>query len=126
MGLSGRELAGRMTLQAQKFGAQLSTPREVVKLEFENGYPVLYLDHDKCVSAKCLLIATGASYRRLNAEGREQFEGVGVYYDATPIEAELCGGSLVVVVGGANSAAQRQEFLLNIAGKYSCFFLAAV
>ena len=117
MGLSGRELAGRMTLQAQKFGAQLSTPREVVKLEFENGYPVLYLDHDKCVSAKCLLIATGASYRRLNAEGREQFEGVGVYYDATPIEAELCGGSLVVVVGGANSAGQATVFLAEHARK---------
>ena len=117
MGLSGHELAGRMTLQARKFGAQISTPSEVQKLEFENGYPVLHLDHEKRVSARCLLIATGASYSRLNVEGREQFEGVGVYYDATPIEAQMCGGSLVVVVGGANSAGQATVFLAEHARK---------
>jgi thioredoxin reductase (NADPH) len=117
MGLSGRELAGRMALQAQKFGAQISTPCEVVKLEFENGYPLLNLKDDKCVSAKCLLIASGASYRRLNVEGRDQFEGVGVYYDATPMEAQMCGGALVVVVGGANSAGQAAVFLAEHASK---------
>ena len=117
MGLSGSTLAGQMVLQAQKFGAQISTPSEVLKLEFENGYPVLHLDHDKRVSAKCLLIASGASYRRLNVEGCEQFEGVGVYYDATPMEAQMCGGSLVVVVGGANSAGQAAVFLAEHARK---------
>jgi thioredoxin reductase (NADPH) len=117
MGLSGSTLAGQMVLQAQKFGAQISTPCEVCKLEFENGYPVLHLDNDKRVSAKCLLIATGASYCRLEVEGLEQFEGVGVYYDATPMEAQMCDGSLVVVVGGANSAGQATVFLAEHARK---------
>jgi thioredoxin reductase (NADPH) len=117
MGLSGSKLAGQMVLQAQKFGAHITTPCEVCKLEFENGYPILHLDNDKRVSAKCLLIASGASYRRLNVEGREQFEGVGVYYDATPMEAQMCGGELVVVVGGANSAGQATVFLAEHASK---------
>jgi thioredoxin reductase (NADPH) len=117
MGLSGSTLAGQMVLQAQKFGAQISTPCEVCKLEFENGYPLLNLDNDKCVSAKSLLIASGASYRRLNVEGREKFEGVGVYYDATPMEAQMCNGALVVVVGGANSAGQATVFLAEHARK---------
>ncbi|HEY3197957.1 MAG TPA: FAD-dependent oxidoreductase [Nitrospirales bacterium] len=117
MGLAGSTLAGQMVLQAQKFGAQISTPCEVCKLEFENGYPLLSLDNDKCVSAKCLLIASGASYRRLNVEGREKFEGVGVYYDATPMEAQMCNDALVVVVGGANSAGQATVFLAEHARK---------
>lgn len=117
MGLSGSALAGQMVLQAQKFGAHITTPCEVLKLEFENGYPVIHLDTEKRVSAKCLLIATGASYRRLEVEGREEFEGLGVYYDATPMEAQMCGGSLVVVVGGANSAGQAAVFLAEHARK---------
>src|SRR5207245_10675469 len=95
----------------------ISTPSEVLKLEFENGYPVLHLDHGTRVSAKCLLIATGASCCRLDVEGREQFEGVGVYYDATPMEAQMCNGALVVVVGGANSAGQAAVFLAEHAWK---------
>jgi len=117
MGHSGSKLAGQMVLQALKFGAQISTPSEVLKLEFENGYPLLNLKDDKCVSAKCLLIASGASYRRLNVEGRDQFEGVGVYYDATLMEAQMCEGELVVVVGGANSAGQATVFLAEHARK---------
>ena len=117
MGLSGSKLAGQMVLQAQKFGAHITTPCEVQKLEFENGYPILHLDNDKRASARCLLIASGASYRRLNVEGREQFEGVGVYYDATPMEAQMCDGELVVVVGGANSAGQATVFLAEHASK---------
>jgi thioredoxin reductase (NADPH) len=117
MGLSGNTLAGQMVLQAQRFGAQISTPCEVQKLEFENGYPVIHLDNEKRVSAKCLLIATGASYCRLEVEGRAQFEGVGVYYDATPMEAQMCDDSLVVVVGAANSAGQATVFLAEHARK---------
>ena len=117
MGLSGSKLAGQMVLQAQKFGAHITTPCEVQKLEFENGFPILHLDNYKRASARCLLIASGASYRRLNVEGREQFEGVGVYYDATPMEAQMCEGELVVVVGGANSAGQATVFLAEHASK---------
>jgi thioredoxin reductase (NADPH) len=111
MGLSGDELAARITLQAQKFGAHISTPCEVRKLEFENGYPLLSLDDGKHASAKCLLITTGASYRRLNIDAGARFEGLGVYYAATPMEAQLCCGSDAVVVGGANSAGQAAVFL---------------
>jgi thioredoxin reductase (NADPH) len=111
MGLSGEELAARITLQAQKFGAQISTPCEVRSLSFDDGYPVIHIDDDRRISSKCLLIATGASYRRLNIEGGERFDGVGVYYAATPMESQMCADSTVVVVGGANSAGQAAVFL---------------
>ena len=117
MGLSGDELAARIMLQAEKFGAQISTPCEVHKLEFENGYPVLSLDNDKNATAKCLLIATGASYQRLKVDGGAQFEGIGVYYAATPMEAQVFSGSDVVVVGGANSAGQAAVFLAERASR---------
>jgi len=116
-GLSGDELAGRITLQAQKFGAQISTPCEVRKLEFENSYPVLYLEDENRVSARSVLIATGASYRRLDVPGCERFEGIGVYFAATPMEAQACVSSPVVIVGGANSAGQAAVFLAERASR---------
>jgi thioredoxin reductase (NADPH) len=72
---------------------------------------VLHLDGDEKITAKCLLIATGADYRLLNVEGCQRFEGCGVYYAATPIEAQMCRGSDVMVVGGGNSAGQAAVFL---------------
>src|SRR5262249_304965 len=111
MGLSGDDLAARITLQAQKFGAHISTPCEARKLEFENGYPILHLDDGTRVSARCLLIATGASYSRLEIDGCKRFEGVGIYYAATPMEAQMHCGSQVVVVGGANSGGEAAVFL---------------
>ena len=72
---------------------------------------MLHLDGGETVDAKCLLIATGAEYRRLGVEGCEQFEGCGVYYAATPNEAQMCRGADVVVVGGGNSAGQAAVFL---------------
>ena len=111
MGLSGEELAARIALQAQKFGAQISTPSEVRKLAFENGYPILHLEDGHRVSAKSVLIASGASYRRLSVPGGERFDGVGVYYAATLMEAHMCANAQVLVVGGANSAGQAAVFL---------------
>jgi thioredoxin reductase (NADPH) len=116
-GLSGEELAERAVLQARKFGAQLSTPSRVMKLEFDTAYSVLHLDDGEEVSAKCLLIATGADYRRLDVEGRERFDGAGVYYAATRTEALMCRGSQVVVVGGGNSAGQAAVFLSDHVSK---------
>jgi thioredoxin reductase (NADPH) len=110
-GLTGRELADRAVLQANKFGARLSVPAPVAGLTFDNAYPVLHLDDDWTVTAKCLLIATGADYRRLSVEGCERYEGRGVYYAATPNEAQMCRGSEVAVVGGGNSAGQAAVFL---------------
>ena len=72
---------------------------------------MLRLDGDETVTAKCLIIATGAEYRLLNVEGCDRFEGCGVYYAATPVEAKMCRGSEVVVVGGGNSAGQAAFFL---------------
>ena len=110
-GLTGSELAGRAILQANKFGAHLSVPTPVNRLAFENAYTIVHLDGGDAVTAKTLLIATGANYRRLGVEGSDRFEGTGVYYAATVAEANLCRGTEVVVVGGGNSAGQAAVFL---------------
>lgn len=110
-GVMGSELAGRAILQANKFGARLSVPTPVNQLAFESAYTIVHLDEDETVTAKCLLIATGADYRRLGVEGSGRFEGTGVYYAATLAEARLCGGQQVVIVGGGNSAGQAAVFL---------------
>ena len=116
-GLTGSELAGRAVLQANKFGAHLSVPTPVTRLEFDKAYPVLRLDGGETVAAKCLLIASGAEYRRLGVEGCARYEGTGVYYAATPNEAKLCRGRQVVLVGGGNSAGQAAVFLAAHARK---------
>src|SRR5437763_8525748 len=103
-GITGSELAERAVLQADKFGAQLPVPTPVTRLTFDNAYAVLHLDGGETVTGKCLLIATGAEYRRLGVEGCEPLEGRGVYYAATPAEAQLCRGSEAVVIGGGTSA----------------------
>jgi len=110
-GISGADLASRAIIQAQKFGAQFSSPSAAVRLEFKNNSPAVWFDDGEHVSARCILIATGANYRQLNVPGREQFESSGVYYAATQIEAQLCRGSEVIVVGGGNSAGQAAMFL---------------
>ena len=110
-GISGAELATRAILQAQKFGAQFSSPSPVARLTFEKDHAVLWLDDGQQISTRCVLIATGAEYRKLDVPMREQFEGLGIYYAATPTELQLCRGSEVMVVGGGNSAGQAVMFL---------------
>ena len=116
-GVTGGELAERAVVQAAKFGARMPVPTPVSSLTFENSYPVLHVDGGETVIAKCVLIATGADYRRLTAEGCQAFEGKGVYYAATLTEAPLCHGAEVVVVGGGNSAGQAAVFLAGVAKK---------
>jgi thioredoxin reductase (NADPH) len=116
-GLSGAELAGRATLQAEKFGAQFSIPSQATKLSFADNMSVLHLANGEEVRAKALIVASGADYRRLDVEHRERFDGAGVYYAATPMEAQMCGGETVVVVGGGNSAGQACLFLAESARK---------
>ncbi|MFL5242187.1 MAG: FAD-dependent oxidoreductase [Gemmataceae bacterium] len=116
-GVTGTELAGRAVIQAKKFGAQLSVPTPVMRLEFDKAYPVLHVDGGETIAAKCLLIASGAEYRRLGVEGCERFEGTGVYYAATPNEVQQCRGADVILVGGGNSAGQAAVFLAQQARK---------
>ncbi|MGZ7023818.1 MAG: FAD-dependent oxidoreductase, partial [Ilumatobacteraceae bacterium] len=110
-GISGGELAERAVVQAEKFGAQITVPNEAVGLEQRNSHYVIRLNDDSEVVASCVLIASGARYRRLEAENIEDFEGTGVYYSATKMEANLCTGDPIAVVGGGNSAGQAAVFL---------------
>jgi thioredoxin reductase (NADPH) len=119
-GVSGGDLTRRAQLQAFRFGAKFSTPSQALSLEFAEGPYGAELHIEGCpatLRAKCVLIATGAEYNRIDAEGREKFEGVGVYYAATAMEARLCRGATVIVAGGGNSAGQAAMFLSESAEK---------
>lgn len=116
-GLTGAELTDRAILQANKFGAHLSIPTPARRVSFENGYSIIDLENGEQITAKCMVIATGAQYRKLDAEGCERFEGTGIYYAATPAEAHLCEGCPAIVVGGGNSAGQAAVFLAGHASK---------
>jgi thioredoxin reductase (NADPH) len=116
-GLSGSELTDRAILQANKFGAFLSIATPVSGLTFDKGYPLVQLEGGDTVATKCLLIATGVDYRRLGLDGEDTFTGRGVYYAATPTEAQMCRGVEVVLVGGGNSAGQAAVFLSAQASK---------
>src|SRR5213082_1254473 len=120
-GISGGDLTYRAQLQAYRFGAKFSTPAQALSLDYHDGEEYrasLQVEGCFCtLRAKCLLIATGADYRRLEAENREQFEGSGVYYAATALEGQLCRGATVVVAGGGNSAGQAAMFLSQGAAK---------
>jgi len=110
-GISGHELAGRAYTQAQKFGVQMLIAKDAKGLACaRRPYAVLIGDGQK-VSARTVVIASGAQYRRLQLENLAKFEGAGVYYGATHLEAQLCGGEEVIVVGGGNSAGQAAVFL---------------
>jgi thioredoxin reductase (NADPH) len=111
MDISGSELTSRATLQAQKFGATISTPSHVTALENDGSHMIVRLDDGDAATAQCVLIATGADYLRLDVPERERFEGLGLYYAATPIELVSCSGADVVVVGAGNSAGQAVMFL---------------
>jgi thioredoxin reductase (NADPH) len=112
MGISGQELAGRAITQAQKFGANIAVAKTAVQFVCEGnaGYAI-NLANGSRVHARAVIIASGVRYRRLDLAELARFEGVGVYYGATTLEARLCRGEEVVIVGGANSAGQAAVFL---------------
>jgi thioredoxin reductase (NADPH) len=110
-GLSGAELAERAVIQAEKFQAALSIPAQAVALESEDGYHSVRLSDGSSVTARAVVIATGVRYRRLPVPDVDRFEGTSVYYAATLVEAHLCVGEPVIVVGGGNSAGQAAVFL---------------
>ncbi|MGH9969863.1 MAG: FAD-dependent oxidoreductase [Pyrinomonadaceae bacterium] len=114
-GISGQDLAGRAYTQAQKFGAQVLIAKDAKRLACDRRPYAVEIDNDQRVPARAVVIATGAQYRRLPLENLSQFEGAGVYYGATHLEAQLCGGEEVIVVGGGNSAGQAAVFLAQTA-----------
>ncbi|MEN3361809.1 MAG: thioredoxin reductase [Mycobacteriales bacterium] len=116
-GLPGAELADRAVIQAQKFGARLAVPADAVGLGERDGYHVVRLADGNSVTARAVLIATGVRYRELAVPRMAEFEGVGVYYAATEIEARVCAHDPVIVVGGGNSAGQAAVFLAQHAAK---------
>jgi thioredoxin reductase (NADPH) len=114
-GISGQELAARAYTQAQKFGAPVLIARQAVKLHCDRIPYVVELDDGSRISARTVIIATGATYRRLSVDNLSRFEGAGVYYAATFMESQLCGGEDVAVVGGGNSAGQAAVYLAQTA-----------
>jgi len=119
-GISGGDLTYSAQLQAYRFGAIFSTPAQALTLAYTGGEHRAILQVEGCnaiLRAKCVIIATGADYHRIEAEGRENFERTGVYYAATVREGNLCRGSTVIVAGGGNSAGQAAMFLSEAAEK---------
>jgi thioredoxin reductase (NADPH) len=116
-GISGQALAGRAYVQAQKFGARMVIPTEVVRLDPTETPLALHLGDGRRVKASTVVVATGARYRRLNVPNLRDFEGRGVWYWASPIEARLCRNEEIILVGGGNSAGQAAVFLRSFAAK---------
>jgi thioredoxin reductase (NADPH) len=114
-GISGQELAGRAYSQAQKFGAQIIIAKDAAQLTCDRKPYMIQVDDGERIPARTVIIATGAEYRRLAVDQLTKFEGAGVYYGATFVEAQLCGGEDVIVVGGGNSAGQAAVFLAQTA-----------
>ena len=114
-GISGRELAGRAYAQAQKFGAEVMIAKGAAELVCENNSYGVRLDDRVTIPARTVVIATGARYHRPSLANLAQFEGAGVYYNATFMEAQLCEGDEAIVVGGGNSAGQAAVFLAQTA-----------
>jgi thioredoxin reductase (NADPH) len=120
-GISGIALMARAYNQAQKFGVEMAIPDEVVALdgvgETQAGRFRLKLSNDERISARSVVIASGARYRRLPVAGLETFEGSSVHYWASPIEAKLCAGQEVALVGAGNSAGQAAVYLASQVSK---------
>jgi thioredoxin reductase (NADPH) len=114
-GISGQELAGRASTQAQKFGAQVLIAKDAKHLACDRKPYAVEIDDGSRVTARVVVIATGAEYRKLPVENLSQFENSGVYYGATFVEAQVCQGEEVIVVGGGNSAGQAAVFLAQTA-----------
>jgi len=117
MGISGNELAGRAAAQAQKFGAKVLVAATVTKLNCDQRPYELSVDCGQVIRARTIVIASGAQYKKPNIENLPKFEGRGIYYGATYIEAQLCGKDDAIVVGGGNSAGQAAVYLSQTVGK---------
>jgi len=115
LGISGQELANRAFVQAEKFGAQIFIARTARGLRCANSPYTVELDDGGLVQGRTIIIATGSRYRKLDLPNIERFEGVGIYYGATQVEAHICQNDEVAIVGGGNSAGQAAVFLAGFA-----------
>jgi len=115
MGISGQELAARAYTQAEKFGAQVIIAKGATRLACDRKPYAIEIGDGQRLPARTVIIAAGAEYRRLPIANLTRFEGAGVYYAATFMEAQLCAGEEVVVVGAGNSAGQAAVFLAQAA-----------
>jgi thioredoxin reductase (NADPH) len=116
-GVSGQELATRAINQAQKFGAKLMVAHQVVRLDCARRPYRVILDDGSALSARTIVISTGAQYKKPSVANLEKFEGQGIYYGATHMESQLCAAEDVIVIGGGNSAGQAAVFLSQTARK---------
>jgi thioredoxin reductase (NADPH) len=121
-GISGEGLTGRTAVQAMRLGARLNAPCEVTGLHAESGFHVVILRDGSEIPARAVIVASGAQYQRLAVEDLERFEGAGVYYAATDLEARVCAGAPVLVIGGGNSAGQAAIYL----GQSNCAVTIAI
>jgi thioredoxin reductase (NADPH) len=110
-GLSGHELAASAIAQSEKFGARIMVARTVVQLNCDERPYRVTLDDGQKIHARSIVLATGAQYNQPSLSNLEQFAGRGIYYNATLMEAQLCGNEPVIVIGGGNSAGQAAVFL---------------
>ncbi|MET0744842.1 MAG: FAD-dependent oxidoreductase [Microvirga sp.] len=114
-GITGQDLTGRAFVQAQKFGAEVVIPAKAVRLDCTTTPLAIELAEGRRVKARSIVVASGARYRRLDLPNLKDFEGKGVWYWASPIEARMCRAEEVVIVGGGNSAGQAAGFLRRFA-----------
>jgi thioredoxin reductase (NADPH) len=121
-GISGGDLTARTAVQAMRLGARLNAPCEVAGLRSETGFHVVVLKDGSEIPTRAVIVASGARYRRLAVEDLERFEGAGVYYAATDLEARVCDGRPVLVIGGGNSAGQAAIYL----GQHNCKVMIAI
>jgi len=115
MGVSGQDLADRAFVQAEKFGAQISIARAAIGLKCGTSPYAVEFDDSGVVQGRTIVIAAGSRYRRLDIPNIEKFEGAGIYYGATQLEAPMCQDEEIAVVGGGNSAGQAALFLSTFA-----------
>ncbi len=115
-GISGLDLTGRAYTQALKFGAHITVAKGATRLACDPGGYTVDVDGGPRIRSRAVIVATGAEYRKPALANLSRFEGAGVYYAATPMEAQLCARDDVVVVGGGNSAGQAAVFLTSTAG----------
>ncbi len=114
-GLSGQELTHRAITQAKRFGIEFLSPQEVTSISEKDGYKSITLGNGECISTKSVVITTGVNYRKLDAEGIENYTGAGVYYGSSMTEAQACSDKEVYIVGGGNSAGQSAVYLSKFA-----------